>query len=241
MLQSVWTVGRAMDVGNTFSLPGQLLGEEDEFVQTELRSGSFPTLVLISHSHSPPLNPPASLSFDLRALANPPKYIRDAHNGTSKRLREWLNHDLGFVARRDAIRMLIVEAMEEFDTVQDEEINASSKVEIEDSKDEETDATQVQALEEETSEGSENELSSCGSAPSETKQASAQELRVGIYCQMGRHRSVAMVEELARMKWPEWDVRVEHRDVLKKRGKHKSAGRHGRGKGSSGRFMEEDW
>ncbi|EPE25469.1 hypothetical protein GLAREA_01381 [Glarea lozoyensis ATCC 20868] len=230
-----------MDVGNQSSLPGQLLGEEDEFVQNELPSSRCSTLVLISHSHSPPLNPPANLSFDLRALSNPPKYIRDAHTGTSKRLREWLSRDEGFIARRDAIRLHILEAMKESEQVQDEEKSASSEAEIEDTKDEGTDATQVQDLEEEQSEGSEDEISSSGSAPSETKQASVQELRVGIFCQMGRHRSVAMVEELARMKWPEWDVRVEHRDVLKKRGEHKSGGRHGRGGGSSSRFAEEEW
>lgn len=40
------------------------------------------------------------------------------------------------------------------------------------------------------------------------------ELRVGVNCQMGRHRSV---EELAKLPWPDWNVRVEHRDIDKKR------------------------
>jgi hypothetical protein len=55
-------------------------------------------------------------------------------------------------------------------------------------------------------------------------------LRVGIYCAMGRHRSVAMVEELASLSWPGWRVEVEHRDIAKKRraGK-KSGGRNSRG------------
>lgn len=44
------------------------------------------------------------------------------------------------------------------------------------------------------------------------------EVRVGIYCTIGRHRSVALVEELSRMEWPGWRVRVMHRDVAKKRG-----------------------
>jgi hypothetical protein len=46
-------------------------------------------------------------------------------------------------------------------------------------------------------------------------------LRVGIFCAMGRHRSVAMIEELAKMSWAGWQAKVEHRDVSKKRGGRK--------------------
>jgi hypothetical protein len=43
-------------------------------------------------------------------------------------------------------------------------------------------------------------------------------LRVGVFCEMGRHRSVAFVEELSRRKWPrEWVVEVVHRDVDRRR------------------------
>ena len=43
-------------------------------------------------------------------------------------------------------------------------------------------------------------------------------LTVGVSCEMGRHRSVAFVEELSGLKWPqEWAVRVVHRDVDKRR------------------------
>jgi hypothetical protein len=39
-------------------------------------------------------------------------------------------------------------------------------------------------------------------------------VRVGAFCAMGKHRSVAFVHEAARRAWPrEWEVRVEHRDV----------------------------
>jgi hypothetical protein len=55
-------------------------------------------------------------------------------------------------------------------------------------------------------------------------------LRVGIFCAMGRHRSVAIVEELSKLSWPGWDVKVEHRDISKKR----SGGRKSSGKGSRG-------
>ena len=46
------------------------------------------TLVLISHSHAPPLLPEPQLKYDLRKTSNPPKHIRDAYDGRSKRLRE---------------------------------------------------------------------------------------------------------------------------------------------------------
>ena len=43
-------------------------------------------------------------------------------------------------------------------------------------------------------------------------------VRVGVFCVRGRHRSAAFAEQLARMEWPRgYDVRVEHRDVDKKR------------------------
>jgi RNase adaptor protein for sRNA GlmZ degradation len=36
---------------------------------------------------------------------------------------------------------------------------------------------------------------------------------VGVNCELGRHRSVAFVEEMGRIKWDGWDVAIEHRDV----------------------------
>jgi hypothetical protein len=56
------------------------------------------------------------------------------------------------------------------------------------------------------------------------------ELRVGIFCATGRHRSVAMVEDLSKLSWPGWDVKFEHRDISKKR----SGGKKSSGKGSRG-------
>lgn len=48
------------------------------------------------------------------------------------------------------------------------------------------------------------------------------ELRVGVNCEMGKHRSVAVVEELARTKFQGWNVVVDHRDVHRKRSSKKS-------------------
>ncbi|KAG9228551.1 hypothetical protein BJ875DRAFT_339044, partial [Amylocarpus encephaloides] len=128
-------------------------------------SENLPTLVLISLGQAPLLDPPAHLAFDLRSLPNPPKHLRDTHNGTSKRLQEWLGYDARFRARRDTIQGDIEAAM----------------------------------------------------TRSPAAEPSGYELRVGINCQMGRHRSVAMVEGFSKMSWPGWQVRVEHRDIHKKR------------------------
>jgi hypothetical protein len=52
---------------------------------------------------------------------------------------------------------------------------------------------------------------------------------------------VAMVEVLSRKSWPGWEVRVEHRDISKKRGAGKKAGgKRGRGtRGGASTFAEE--
>jgi hypothetical protein len=55
----------------------------------ELSTRPF-TLVLVSHSHAPPLLPAPHLKFDLRKVSNPPKHTRDACDGRSKHLREHL-------------------------------------------------------------------------------------------------------------------------------------------------------
>jgi RNase adaptor protein for sRNA GlmZ degradation len=51
------------------------------------------------------------------------------------------------------------------------------------------------------------------------------EIRVGICCEIGRHRSVAIVEELGRTKFPGWNVVVAHRDVHHKRSNQKNRSR----------------
>jgi len=43
------------------------------------------------------------------------------------------------------------------------------------------------------------------------------EIRVGVCCEIGKHRSVAVVEELGRTRFPGWNVVVAHRDVHLKR------------------------
>ena len=59
----------------------------DDQSPAELPTRPF-TLVLISHSHAPPLLPEPHSKYDLRKTSNPPKHIRDAYDGRFQRLRE---------------------------------------------------------------------------------------------------------------------------------------------------------
>ena len=72
------------------------------------------TLVLISHSHAPPLLPEPDLRFDLRKIRNPPKHIRDAYDGRSKRLREHMMASDELCALLDTAQRRIEEQMASF-------------------------------------------------------------------------------------------------------------------------------
>jgi hypothetical protein len=69
-------------------------------------------------------------------------------------------------------------------------------------------------------------------------------LRVGVCCELGRHRSVAFVEELAKRQWPaEWAVEVVHRDVAKgwgRKGKGNRRDKGGRRKSLKGGEIDND-
>lgn len=162
----------------------------------------------------------------MRSLPNPPKNIRDAHTGTSRRLQEWLNVDSRFIAKRDAIKSAIEVAMNEVldehekrDVLKLEPVSEGKSDQDEDRKFE---------TQEDPKEGEENgeseEEGTASDASHETASSHEPELRVGVFCAMGRHRSVALVEELSRLSWPGWEVRVEHRDISKKRGAGKKTG-----------------
>jgi RNase adaptor protein for sRNA GlmZ degradation len=48
------------------------------------------------------------------------------------------------------------------------------------------------------------------------------ELHVGVFCELGKHRSVSIVEELKRQRFNDWNVVVQHRDAhLKNPSRHK--------------------
>lgn len=206
-----------------------------EYAQNLLPEVELPTLVLISHGSSPPLNPAPHLRFDVRSLPNPPKHIRDAYNGTSKRLQQWMQSDGRYIARRDEIKSEIEEAMtnmtaahEQKDILklgpQHDEEHGSRSVGM--SEDVEAKGRKDDALDDEQEQESSRESFDDDAVRSRDVNTI---LRVGIFCAMGRHRSVAMVEELANISWPGWLVEVEHRDISKKRGAGKSGSKRSRG------------
>ncbi|RFU35112.1 hypothetical protein B7463_g1246, partial [Scytalidium lignicola] len=173
---------------------------EDRFplnpLQSHVQSTDIPTLVLISHSHSPPLLPPPQLKFDLRSLPNPPKHIRDAYTGVSSRLQEWLKNDPRFISKRDSIRHEIEGIM-----ARDMDMH-----------------TQLKSGDDDLTDKNNATSKTPNTKPSELSPPTEPEVRVGIFCAMGKHRSVAMVEELAAMTWPGWQLKVIHRDLMKRRG-----------------------
>lgn len=63
------------------------------------------SLVFVAHAHRPPLTPGPDLKFDLRKISNPPKHIRDAYDGRSKRLRDHMLADGAFVKMLDAAQL----------------------------------------------------------------------------------------------------------------------------------------
>jgi RNase adaptor protein for sRNA GlmZ degradation len=73
-------------------------------------------LLLTSHAHSPPLQPPAHLKYDLRSIENPPKALRDSHTGLSKRLREHLRSHQDFTDLLDRAEAEIREAVAGLDS-----------------------------------------------------------------------------------------------------------------------------
>lgn len=210
-----------------------------EYAQNILPGLELSPLFLISHGHSPPLKPAPELKFDVRSLPNPPKHIRDAHNGTSKRLQEWMQTDAKFLARRDEIKVEIEAAMRGLTAAHEKrdilQLRPQHGGRINEDGRPSAGMGQHVEAEEENDEGSENDEEGLSSdqesfGGDDDSRDQTNTLRVGIYCAMGKHRSVAMVEELARLSWPGWCVVVEHRDISKKRGAGKKSG----GKSSRG-------
>ncbi|KAF4624971.1 hypothetical protein G7Y89_g13196 [Cudoniella acicularis] len=227
-----------------------------EYVENVLPDKRLHVLKLISHGHSPPLNPAPHLKFDVRSLPNLPKHIRDAHNGTSKRLQEWLLRDSDFVVQRDmivaGIRIVTGEIWgigHEQTEIVEEVPGRAGKQRSWLSQDEDQDVVrevireeggEAEGMEDLTDESGPPADAEWSELPSHFSQI---EIRVGISCAMGRHRSVAMVENIAREEWPGWEVRVEHRDIAKKsHNRKKSSGRKSRGirGGSSGHHEDYD-
>lgn len=51
----------------------------------------------------------------------------------------------------------------------------------------------------------------------EAQRTGEDHIAVGVFCELGKHRSVSMVEQLGRTRFSGWNVVVQHRDVHIKR------------------------
>ncbi|KAH7077202.1 hypothetical protein FB567DRAFT_144896 [Paraphoma chrysanthemicola] len=189
-----------------------------------------PLLILYSHGRTPPLHPPPDLKFDLRTISNPPKALRAVSDGRSKRLREHLLSDDKFVSKLGDVEERIGEGMgvkmgeweeerKRKKSVGDEDggagwgsgIGTSEEGEVEREKSDQIDGAEIDE--------EEDRSASVDDADDDMVSHEGPVLRVGCFCALGHHRSVAFVEELARLKWPrEWRVEVVHRDIEKKKG-----------------------
>jgi hypothetical protein len=219
--------------------PDTCLNSHREYAE-DVVPDQFPTLILTSHGQTPPLHPVPQLKFDVRTLPNPPKHIRDAHNGTSRRLQEWLYSDPAFVTRRAEISGAIESAMADLMCRQRRDPLVSSRLGVNNVESfMGYPGTAVVSV----SNAGEDHSSSDGSSDRKESQNPPTdddvELRVSVFCAMGKHRSVAMVEALSRMPWPGWQVVVVHRDLLKKRGEKKRRERKGNGNRGAGASYHE--
>lgn len=74
-------------------------------------------LTLISHAHSPPLQPPLTLKYDLRNVPNPPKQIRDSYTGLNKRLRSYMIVQSEFCALLERAEAEILQVMNAWESL----------------------------------------------------------------------------------------------------------------------------
>lgn len=181
-----------------------------------------PILHLTSHAHALPLQPAPDLKYDLRSTRNPPKEIRDRHKGTSKRLREHMLSQRGFVdllSRAEADVLLQME-------IRVAQWQAHCQAEIEDKLSEDL---QIPNALRNLQAGAKRAADATGDGGENADDAPT--LSVGASCARGHHRSVAFVEELSRKSWPKhWQVRVVHRDINQsRRTERRGGGRQSRG------------
>ena len=184
-------------------------------------------LNLTTHAHSPPLRPAPQLKYDLRTVPNPPKAIRDAYTGVSKRLRDHMLEHEDFVELLERAEAEIGAQMENLveiwrgdnETSRRGERNEQlEKNDHDNGKENNRDhniGAERRAYEHEPE--YDREI-----IEAVTDDQMVVILTVGIFCARGQHRSVAFAEELSRKGWPKkWAIRLEHRDLGQKHGSTK--------------------
>lgn len=199
-------------------------------------------LTLTSYQHVPPLQPSPDLKYDLCDFPSPEKHVRSKYDGRTKRLRDWLSREPAYVEYLGKVEAEILAKGRELEIDAEKEKEEQEKVEAD--KAIAAAATPAEPAEHPSPESApqsavEGERSTTPTADQAELEADEEEgevttlhkamnLRVGVSCEMGRHRSVAFVEELSRRKWPvEWAVEIVHRDVRKQRTPRKGTTRSG--------------
>lgn len=193
----------------------EIMGSLDCDHGTVESSGVRKTLVLVSHAHAPPLSPAPRLKFDLRWVTNPPKHIRSAYDGRSKRLRDHLLHEDAFVNILDTAEAKIKEEMlrltEKGSGMFHVMLHPILYLAM---------SSFGYSVEEADHRDTANAPGTEGSIGENDKDDEVAEvsLIVSCFCERGKHRSVAFVEEIARkLRSSVWDVELFHRDVEAKR------------------------
>ncbi|KAK6344431.1 hypothetical protein TWF696_008068 [Orbilia brochopaga] len=180
-----------------------------------------------------PLQPPATLRYDLRKITNPPKQLRDTSDGRSKKLRDHLTNNKDFMQLLDTIHTDILREVGQLQAAVTNETDETSA------------ATQhLQQLHTHASERSDSvdkepSLDVGEGAAQAAEHDNKLKLTVNCFCHQGRHRSASMVEELARLRWPaDVDVEVFHRDIDRSRKKVERSKQRWVGKSST--MLSED-
>jgi RNase adaptor protein for sRNA GlmZ degradation len=228
----------------------QILHEKHHFV-----------VEFVSHARNPPVKPPPGtkfLKFSVRHLPSPPKHSRDRFTGKDKRLQEWVLGTNEAKAWMDSATKEIadnLQAIQEQKVISENSHAENGRVAVvskgvhgEHGVSVEENHLQKRATDAKEEENPEPESEPELESENENEEAKVQQtsdLLVSVFCEEGKHRSVALMEQLARHSWPkDWDVQVWHRDVDKIHGKHRRQGgksdqQRGPGKRSGGFVSDE--
>lgn len=178
-------------------------------------------LHMTSHAHSPALHPPPDMKYDLRAVPNPPKTMRDRYTGLDKRLRDEMQREKRFVellerAEREVRELAQSEARRKAEAEAEEGMFRNLSKEWEDhdgASGHSGSATDTNAL---------DRVAGQSEVDEEDAEAYAHVIRISVFCAAGQHRSVAFACALASCDWPrDWTVTVEHRDLGRKKDERK--------------------
>jgi RNase adaptor protein for sRNA GlmZ degradation len=164
--------------------------DEDQF---------YVNIVSYGHSNGPLIVPREHhrLNFNVRDIPNPAAGLRRTHTGLSARLKKEV---LATKEAQERLAEMVKKVNAKMEEVETKYVNQNYDDVEKPDQPEVKKYEKVYAGEFEHREDVESESSST--------------LVVAVYCEEGRHRSVAFAEELGRsLKRRDWDVTIDHRDL----------------------------